>query len=1032
MDRHPNPLFTRQPKSKAVLIINPDSGEPRPTPASDRLSSIFPASLHPTTKTIQNPLSTPPALADNQEFPPLPGKSDALTITLLKSGAPHHNPGSEQGQPARTLPPYPTGESALLSTLVNGKASPGPGTQRKSPAEGSGHGHDFNIYARPFVPEAFSIINQLGGHELNTPGIKQIDFGAYVGRCIGWDFLPVIPRPIDPPVTAFFDLVDNVVHTHYETYFRHHLEAEIQSQKLENESYALFAHEITTLTHDASGTTCSFLVPGLRENSPYVEEDDVIQLRELIYDHAGRLLGMEHWLTTPTVFSRGQLRPVGFPAPGGRWRGEPAPGWTNIIYNARVLAVRRKESRLVVKIDGSLDMRWSFSRPDGLKFNVQFPVPSNRYLPMKHGLPIIQAALRLSNQSRYQLTNGVGNLPRVSSPSTTPSDEPLQMNGGSSTPWLQSMLFPIEADCDVQTSLNPGSFNRVFFDEQLNWEQMKAIESICTHNYGTLPFLVSGPPGTGKTKTLVEVALQLVKKVDGVSHVLFCAPSDPAADMIVQRISKHFSSTELLRLNRPSRTFAEVPGAVLPFCCISQDKFDLPTFKQLMSCRLVITTCRDASLLLHSRVTNVDLFAAEYGLRTSINPYTAPPSQVQLHWTALLMDEAAQAMEPEALIPLSVVAPPLGPLNLVFKPLFIMAGDEHQLGPRTSLPSSPLKTSLFSRLFARPVYADHPLARGRTGERTPQVLKKNMLPIPRPAFGNLIRNYRSHPAILAVPSALFYADTLEPEAADIDRLASWSEWRGRKWPVLLHSSDSEDEMNLENGGWYNLGEAQLACAYAARLIQSGLVVQNEVCIMSPFKAQVACLRRIIREPRFGSLWDVDIGPTEAFQGLERGVVILCTTRSKERFVESDKKADWGLIGMPNKMNVALTRAKFGLIVIGRREILLLDPNWRAFLDFCDRNGLVAGENDRLVQDRDNMVSTRLEKVILAHEQGSTESESRALQVYPQEDEMWTSGMQAALDMESLYRYGDTDNEQEYEEEDAHENGEEGHDEEEDR
>jgi superfamily I DNA and/or RNA helicase len=84
---------------------------------------------------------------------------------------------------------------------------------------------------------------------------------------------------------------------------------------------------------------------------------------------------------------------------------------------------------------------------------------------------------------------------------------------------------------------------------------------------------------------------------------------------------------------------------------------------------------------------------------------------------------------------------------------------------------------------------------------------------------------------------------------------------------------------------------------------------------------------------------------EAFQGLESGVVILCTTRSKQRFVSKDKELDWGIVGMPNKMNVALTRAKFGLIVIGKKSVLAQDPNWNAWLQFCDRNGLLSGETD---------------------------------------------------------------------------------------
>jgi superfamily I DNA and/or RNA helicase len=181
--------------------------------------------------------------------------------------------------------------------------------------------------------------------------------------------------------------------------------------------------------------------------------------------------------------------------------------------------------------------------------------------------------------------------------------------------------------------------------------------------------------------------------------------------------------------------------------------------------------------------------------------------------------------------------------------------------------------------------------------------------------------------------------------------------------------------------------------------------------MSPFKAQVQHLRKTIREQQYGSLWDVDIGPTEAFQGLERDVVILCTTRSKQRFINKDKRLDWGIIGMPNKMNVALTRAKFGLIVIGKREIMLQDPNWKAFLDFCERNGLVAGKNDSggRLHGREHFELTRLEKVLLAKERDLGRSEdSRVLRGISQDDEMWTSGMQATLNMESMngYRYND--------------------------
>lgn len=345
------------------------------------------------------------------------------------------------------------------------------------------------------------------------------------------------------------------------------------------------------------------------------------------------------------------------------------------------------------------------------------------------------------------------------------------------------------------------------------------------------------------------------------------------------------------------------------------------------------------------------------------------------------------------MIPLTVAAPHTSSPETL-SPLFVMAGDEHQLGPHTLIPASPLKVSLFARLFKRGVYAEHPLARGKP-------LTQSLLPIPCPAFANLKRNYRSHPAILAVPSNLFYADDLEPEASDSNRLADWDGWRGRRWPVLFHDNASQDELELPGlmegtGGWFNAGEAEIACQYAASLVESGLMEQSEVCIMSPFKAQVQKLRKRMRDH---GLWDVNIGPLEAFQGLERGAVILCVTRSRGKFLEEDQRLGWGVIGAPNKMNVALTRAKSGLIVIGRRELLAKDDNWKAFVGYCERNGLTRAKGEpsgRDTRDSNSDERTRLEKMLIEQERNShvqPEDEGWGLRYDLDTDqEMWTHGM----------------------------------------
>ncbi len=104
----------------------------------------------------------------------------------------------------------------------------------------------------------------------------------------------------------------------------------------------------------------------------------------------------------------------------------------------------------------------------------------------------------------------------------------------------------------LQENLHPGVFERPFFDEVLNWEQKKAVQSICQQNYGTLPYLISGPPGTGKTKTLIEIALQLIENVDKVTHILLLRHPTRRRTRWWNRLKPHLPPREMLRLNKPT------------------------------------------------------------------------------------------------------------------------------------------------------------------------------------------------------------------------------------------------------------------------------------------------------------------------------------------------------------------------------------------------------------------------------------------------------------------------------------------------
>jgi len=193
--------------------------------------------------------------------------------------------------------------------------------------------------------------------------------------------------------------------------------------------------------------------------------------------------------------------------------------------------------------------------------------------------------------------------------------------------------------------------------------------------------------------------------------------------------------------------------------------------------------------------------------------------------------------------------------------------------------------------------------------------------------------------------------------------------------------------------------------------------------MSPFRAQVQLLRQTIRKEPY-LLSGINIGPMEAFQGLESRLVILCTTRVRSRFVDGDRAGGSGIINEAKLFNVAITRAKEGLIVIGNPYTLATDPDWLTFMTFCHRNGLwdfdlsstipmhtsvdaqelAANVNHWSPSTQPLPLSayniSRLEKALVykeiqkAHEEGKRKYSSTAeLFIETREDdEMWVSGL----------------------------------------
>ncbi|SCV71091.1 BQ2448_2679 [Microbotryum intermedium] len=528
----------------------------------------------------------------------------------------------------------------------------------------------------------------------------------------------------------------------------------------------------------------------------------------------------------------------------------------------------------------------------------------------------------------------------------------------------QSWLFPEKDDCRQEDE--DGIFVTYRgIDGSLNKEQRDAVTSILWAKH-KVPFLISGPPGTGKTKTLVEAVLQLLrskrkalftaarfpcKDRDSTSpfiptehpttHILVCGASGPSADTLCMRL-RSLKPTELFRMNAPSRPFAEVRGELLPFCHVEDGNFALPSLPELLSKRVIVCSLVDAAMLLYARCSNHDLNELLLYTHKAVHPLH-PVENPSPHFGFLLVDEAAQASEPDLACALSVVA--VDPLRSSGRPHVTICGDPKQLGPvivSQEARFQGLDVSLLERLAQRNLYAQHPCARNRKQENPHAVWTLGT------PFVDLVKNYRSAVPILMLPSTLYYNETLEPCAAPTVQNSPLHNWSGlprRGWPIIFHGITGRDEPIDEGASFYNQEEVDQVVRYITSLVSStsgsehGPIHAREISVISPYRGQVWKIRLALRSL---GLHDVDVGNVEALQGAENRIVIISSVRSDRRWMAADRAHARGLIHEPKRFNVAMTRAKELLIVVGNPNALLVDSDWAAFYQFCRRNDAYVG------------------------------------------------------------------------------------------
>ncbi|NWH92946.1 SDE3 helicase, partial [Aegithalos caudatus] len=495
---------------------------------------------------------------------------------------------------------------------------------------------------------------------------------------------------------------------------------------------------------------------------------------------------------------------------------------------------------------------------------------------------------------------------------------------------LFSLLFP-SASC--HRSLFPGPFQPRWFDRQLetNEEQRRAVTHIVTGMSRPAPYLIFGPPGTGKTVTMVE-AIKQVWTCFKDARILACAPSNSATDLLCQRLIKDIAPRNVYRLIASSRNYKEVPIDIVP-CCNwddEQSSYVYPSKESLKRYRIIITTL----------VTAGRLVSANF-----------PPG----YFSHVFIDECGHAVEPESVV---AIAGLLAPMDQETNPnggQLVLAGDPKQLGPVLTSPLAiqhGLGTSLLERLMLH-----NPLYKKSSGGYDPQFITK------------LLWNYRSHEAILRIPNELFYDNELKAcrsDGLDIRNLyCNWEELPKKGFPIIFHGVCGEDQREAKSPSFFNTAEIEVLVHYLKKLLQSRgkgscpTVSPKEIGIISPYRKQVEKVRKVITslDPDLRKLPNISqlkVGSVEEFQGQERRVILISTVRSCSTYLQFDQTFRLGFLKNPKRLNVAITRAKALLIVVGNPVVLSKDPHWHRFLRYCKEEGGYTGypyEVESTAEDR---------------------------------------------------------------------------------
>ena len=445
--------------------------------------------------------------------------------------------------------------------------------------------------------------------------------------------------------------------------------------------------------------------------------------------------------------------------------------------------------------------------------------------------------------------------------------------------------------------------------------------------------IVHGPPGTGKTTTLVEAINETLMRE---SQVLVCAQSNMAVDWISEKLVDR--GINVLRIGNPTRVNDKMLGFTY------ERRFESHTdYPQLWAIRKAIRELRKnrkkGSENYHQKMDRLKSRAAEIELRINAELFgearviactlvgSAHHLLEGMKFGTLFIDEAAQALEAACWIPMKRAS------------RVILAGDHCQLPP-TVKSIAALRAGLGKTLMER------------IAENKPEVV--TLLKI----------QYRMNDEIMRFSSDWFYGGKVESapqikyrSVLDYDHPITWIDTSKEENQITIEGEDAPEDsastsssvsaanqnsdLNFkeqfvgESFGRINKAEAELTLLTLAEYFtkigkQRVLEERIDVGIISPYRAQVQYLKKLIKKYEFFKPYRrlISVNTVDGFQGQERDVILISLVRSND-------EGQIGFLKDLRRMNVAMTRARMKLIILGNKNTMTKHPFYKKLWEYVE-------------------------------------------------------------------------------------------------